>query len=146
MSNEPSSDRQSESPSPTPIHLRSHAEIDRLTDLVLLFANEDGATYESIQHQLEALDLSLFPVGESVTIDEPVRQDDHQPRRREPFASLNLLANLEYVEEFYIPVDETGQLKLTENGRRAASALRSSVSDTQEAAYQDALSAYTPQD
>lgn len=141
MSQEDPRNNQTESPSPDPIHLRDHAEIDRVTDLVLLLADQDEATYERMQQQLDALDLSLYPVDDDITIDEPVRQDDVQPPKREPFNSLDFLGTLGYVEEFYIPVDEAEQIELTEDGSRAASALRDSFSDVQEDAFQTALAA-----
>jgi len=131
---------ETESPSPEPIHLRDHAEIDRITDLVLLLANQDGATYETMQRQLEALDLSQYPVDQEVTVDEPIRRDDVQPPKREPHTSLGILVTVGYVEEFHIPVDETEQIELTEEGKRAASALRDSFSEPQEDAFRAALS------
>lgn len=133
-------DPETESPSPSPIHLRDHAEIDRITDLVLLLANQDGATYETMQRQLEALDLSQYPVDQDVIVDEPIRRDDVQPPKREPHTSLGILVTVGYVEEFHIPVDETEQIELTEEGKRAASALRDSFSEPQEDAFQAALS------
>lgn len=120
-----------------PIHERHAAEVDRIEDIVLLLAAEDDATYETIQAQLDALDLSVFSVGEDVTVDEPVQYDDHQPASRQPFNALDFFAIVGYVEEFYIPVDETGPIELTDEGRRGVEALRAGLTPAEYEALQE---------
>lgn len=116
---------------PIPLDKRDESPVDRTTDLVLLLAAEDGATYSRIRSQLDSLDLEPFPFEITEKIDGPVQIDEYQPHRREPHSSLEFLEIVGYVDEFDYPVDVDAPIHLTEKGTDGAQALRAGLHDSQ---------------
>lgn len=123
----------------TPLYQRDEAYPEDATDLVLLLAAEDGATYETIREQLEEIVLDAMVI-EIENIDEPVEPHlgpDAQPESREPFDSLRLLDNVDYIEEFSVPHYGDEDIALTERGERAVEALRRGMLPNQREALSD---------
>ena len=121
-----------------PIYDRDEAPTDRITDVVLLLADEDGATYDDVREHLDELDLAAFPFDLDVDVDEPIPAGlgpDAQPLKREPFDSLEFLATLDYVDQIsFVGADVDEEIELDEHGRDAAAALRAGLDDDQAAA------------
>jgi len=120
-----------------PLYDRKAAPTDRLTDLVLLLADADGATYATVREQLEGLDLEAFPIEFDEPIGAPVAMDDYLPERRQPHQCLDFLDAVGYLEEYYVPVDVDEELALTREGRDGAAALLAGLDDEQAAALRE---------
>lgn len=69
-----------------PIYDRDEAPTDRITDVVLLLADEDGATYDDVREQLDELYLAAFPFDLDINVDEPI---DLTERGRDAAAALH---------------------------------------------------------
>lgn len=123
-----------------PIHKHDEAPTDRITDVVILLAADDDATYERVREKLDAFDFSAFSFDLDVQTGPPVAMDDHEPPKREPFNSLNFLDIVGYVEDFHIPVDVDEPIHLTAKGRAGAEALRAGLEDEQAAALNEVVS------
>jgi len=120
-----------------PLYERDEAPTDRPTDLVLLLAADDDATYQRIRERLDDLDFGAFPFELDHPLDRPVQMDDHQPAKRQPYQSLSFLDAIGFVDEFYVPVDTDERIELTKKGRDGAAALRTGLSDDQESALEE---------
>jgi len=121
---------------PTPLHKRDTAPTNRLSDLVLVLAGEDDATYETVRDCLETTDYEAF-IFDAPTTGPPVEFSDTQPPQREPFHSLDFLDTVNYAR-FTVPVDPTATLTLKPRGESAAKALRAGLTDEQIAALGEA--------
>lgn len=126
-----------------PLYDRDEAPTDRRTDVILLLAAQDDATYRRVREQLDELDLAPFPFDLDVDVDEPIPIDlgpDAQPAKRDPFDSLEFLATLDYVERVsFVGVDVDEPIGLAGTGRDAAAALRAGLDDDQAAALDEVL-------
>jgi len=122
----------------SPLYDRDEATTDRMTDVVLLLAAEDDATYSRLREQLDELDLSAFPFGLEVAVGDPIPANlppHAQPEKRQPFTTLEFLASVDYLDRFsFVGADVDDEIALTENGRDAAEALRAGLDDEQAAA------------
>jgi len=129
-----------EESSPIPLYQREEAVPEDATDLILLLAAEDGATYETVREQLEQIEADAMHV-EIGNIGGPVRPDlgpDAEPETREPFESLTLLHNVDYVDEFEPSHSEEGkELALTEKARQAVEVFRRGMLDEQREALEE---------
>lgn len=122
-----------------PLYQRDEAYPEDATDLVLVLAAEDGATYETIREQLEEVVLDAMVI-EIENIDEPVEPHlgpDAEPESREPFDSLRLLDNVDYVEGFSVPHYGDEEIVLTEKGEEAVEVLRRGMLSNQREALSD---------
>lgn len=120
-----------------PLYDRAEAPTDQLTDLVLLLADADDATYATVREQLEELDLDAFAIEFDEPIDEPVAMDDYLPHKRQPHQCLDFLHAVGYLEEYYVPVDVDESLELNEKGTDGAAALLEGLDDDQAAALEE---------
>ena len=118
-----------------PLFDRDEAPTDRITDVVLMLAAEDDATYARVREQLDDLDFGPFPFDLDVAVDEPIPSDlgpDAQPPKREPFDSLEFLASLDYADRVsFVGVDVDDEIVLADRARDAAAALRAGLDDDQ---------------
>jgi hypothetical protein len=119
-----------------PLYDRDEAPIDRRSDLVLLLADQDDATYSTVLNQLDEIDLDDFPFEITVDLDFPPALEDRQPSKREPHDSLEFFVALEYVTDY-----SSDPIEFTEKGRDGAAALRAGLDDDQAAAINEVTNA-----